>query len=341
MQKIKFNLLTLLVILMGVSCADEPLPFDTFEEYATGAFPRMTSINDSDFFLTDPESSAFDFEVEYYSENNGAEVASHEWTVRHRRGDDVTDAVTIASISSSSFGTNAASGLPSSSFAFSMLGAMDALGMTIDDVMEADDFIFDGFITMNDGRVFGPDNTGGSVQGGAGFDGIFRFIKQLKCVTDLDGTYEAKTVVTNQMAGIGWDDCEGNEWEGMIKIESLCNDELIMSSITIEEVPGEDPRTISLFDMSMGAFYACYGTSSQGSTPNGDVAASAPTLKFQFKDGILSYNGSSQWGEVYALTEVSVDGKNLTIGWTNDYGEGGITTITREDDAEDWPAISK
>ena len=344
MQKIKYNLLTLLVILMGISCADEPLPFDTFDEYSKGAFPRMTSIADSDFFLTDPDVSAFSFDVEYYSENNGAEVASHEWFVRHRRGDDVTANVSIAAISSGSFGTNAASGLPSASFAFSMLDALAKLGMTIDDVAEADDFIFDGFVTMNDGRVFGPDNTGGSVQGGAGFDGIFRFIKQLKCVTDLDGTFDAVSTLTNQMGGYGWDDCgaDGEVWKGQLKIESICNDELIISSIT-EVTVGSDVSIVTLFDMSMGAYNACYGTTTQGGTPNGDAAATAPTIKFKFLDGILSYVGESQWGEIYTLTDVGVsaDGLDLTIGWFNNYGEGAVTVISRGEDNGTWPAVSK
>jgi hypothetical protein len=41
---------------------------------------------------------------------------------------------------------------------------------------------------------------------------------------------------------------------------------------------------------------------------------------------------------VYSFNEVLVDGSNLTLGWTNDYGEGGSTVITRTDGTS-WPAL--
>lgn len=341
MQKLKYSLLTLIVILIGISCNDEPLPFDTFDEFEKDNYPRITNINDNYFFLTNPEISVFNFDVEYYTEEEDVEIVAHEWFVSHSR-DTISTPVSFISLSSEDFGTNSSSGLPAASFEFSMEDAMAKLGLTIDDIRGNDDFIFDGFITLNDGKVLGPDDIEESVLEDDGFEGIFRIVKPVKCLTELDGIYDAKTTLTNQMADISWDECKDSVWVGQIKIESICNDELIFSSITEVKLEDIDSTVVvELFDMSMGSYNACYGTASQGTTPNGAAAATEPTLKFKFLDGKLSYEGKSQWDYIYSLEKVEVNDLDLTLEWVNNYGEGAKTVITRTEEDGDWPPISK
>lgn len=330
MQKLKYSLLSVLMMILAFSCADEPLPFDTYDEYAKGGFSRLLSTDGGTFFFTDPDNSAFTFDVEYYSENNGGDVAGHEWSVRHRNNvsGDISAPAILANITSSTFGTNAKSGLPSASFAFSMNDAMAALGKSIDDLNGGDDLIFDGVIIMNNGSRFGPDNTGGSVNGGAGFDGIFRFIKPLLCPSELQGVYTAVATNTSQGAGIGWDGCAGVTWEGTLEIVALGDGEYTVETIA---ATGD-----TLDDMSFGNFYGCYEADAQGSMPNSDPEML--TLTFVDACNVLSFRGSSQWGEVYTFTEITPDGSNLTLGWTNDYGEGGVTVITRTDGTI-WPTL--
>ncbi len=329
MQKLKYSLLSVLMMVLAFSCADEPLPFDTFDEYGKGGFARLLNTDSGSFFLTDPDNAQFTFDVEYYSENNGGDIASHEWNVRHRNNVDgtISDAAVLTTVASSSFGTNATSGLPSASFSFNLNDALAAMGKTIDDLNGGDDIIFDGVIVMANGSRFGPDNTGGSVQGGAGFDGIFRFIKPLLCPSELAGDYTAVATNTNQGAGIGWDGCEGNTWEGALSIVSVGDGVYTMTTTN---------NDLTLDDMSMGNFYACYGSDAQGSMPNGDAANL--TLTFIDACNVLSFKGSSQWGEVYTFTEVTPNGADLTLAWTNDYGEGGSTVITRMDGSS-WPDL--
>jgi len=129
--------------LLVVSCADEPLPFETFDELEKGAFSRLLSSDAGNFFFTDPGNSSFTFDVEYYGENNGADIASNEWFVYHRNNvtGDVSEPVLLEAVSS--FGTNPESGLPSASFAFTMMDALSAMGKSIDDLNGGDDLIFD------------------------------------------------------------------------------------------------------------------------------------------------------------------------------------------------------
>ncbi len=330
MRTIKNSLVLLLVVLVAFSCKKEPLPFGAqFNELEKGGFSRLLSTDGANFFLTDPDNSAFTFDVEYYSENNGADIVKNEWFVRHRNNVDgtISEPVLMKSVSSSEFGTDPKSGLPSYSFTFTLNDAVAALGKTLDDLNGGDDIIFDGFIELKDGRRFGPDNTGGSVQGGAGFDGIFRWVKPLLCTSELAGTYHALTTVTNQGAGIGWDGCDGATWEGDVEFVLVGDGQYIIKSTD---------NGVTLTDMTMGAYYACYGIDSQGSTPNGE--ADPPTLTIVDACGNLSWRGNSQWGEVYSWSEVTVNGSELKVCWTNDYGEGACTVITRPD-GTDWPPL--
>lgn len=334
MKFIKYSLYSLCISLLAISCADEPLPFETFEDLQKGAFSRLLSTNNGSFFFTDPDNSAFTFNVEYYSENNGGEVAANEWFVRHRNNvtGDVSEPVLLSRLEASQFGTDEKSGLPTGSFAFDLNAALSALGITIDDVNGGDDMIFDGYVVLKDGRRFGPDNTGGAVQGGAGFDGIFRFIKPLLCVSNLEGTYDVVTTVTSQGAGIGWDNCAGNTYEGTVKIVQY-DPEGAPGQYAFYTPTGADGAELN--DASIGAYNMCYGTTEQGTLP-----CNSADICIYVTDACnkLSISGSSQWGEAYTITEVSVDGANLTYAWTNDYGEGASSVITRTDGTS-WPAL--
>ena len=310
---------------MGVfACKDEPLPFDTFDDYAKGAFSRLLSTDGGAYFFTDPDNSSFSFDVEYYDENNGGDIASHEWLVYHRNNvtGDVSAPVMIANVASSSFGKDPNSGLPSASFVFALPDAFAALGITIDDVNGGDDIIFDGYLVMNDGRRFGPDNTDGAIQGGAGFDGVFRFIKPLLCPSDLDGSYDAAATVVSTGAGIGWDGCDGQTWSGSIRFEQ--------EDVGVYRLYSTDPGLAEEFadDASFGAYYPCYGVTAADALPAGDIRLIESCLN-------LSWKGSSQWGEVYSLNKVEPNGTELTIGWSNDYGEAGEVVLTRTD-GTDW-----
>lgn len=315
MKNIKYSIYSLFLVFVAFSCAKEPLPFETFDDMAKGAFSRLLSTDGGTYIFTDPGNSSFSFDLEYYSENNGGEVASNEWFVRHRNNATgvISDAAMIGSASSSSFGKDAKSGLPTSSFTFTMNEALDAMGLTIADVNGGDDFIFDGFVVMNDGRRFGPDNTGGSIQGGGGFDGKFRFIKSLLCPSTLAGVFDYSTVT--------W--CDGTVVEGVTAWKDEGD-----GVYTVYNVDAPDDAEAA--DFAYGAYFPCYGD---------DATLPGGTLQVQDACNIIKPIGQSRWSEVYEFLSVSVAGPVLTIDWNNDYGEGGLTTLTRQD-GTDWPPLT-
>ncbi len=143
-----------------------------------------------------------------------------------------------------------------------------------------------------------------------------------KIIGDITGICDAMTIVTNQGAGIGWDDCEGNTYEGTVEFESV--DGQLYNIYSISNY-GDNFN-----DLSFGAFYACYGSDDQSGMPNAD--ASAPTLYFNVNGmGELSFSGSSQWGEIFSVSDIEMDGAELSFNWTNDYGEGASVQLERQD----------
>ena len=316
-----------LVGLIVVSCDKQPLPWEVFEDMEKGAFARVIENDGTSFFLTDFDNSSTTFTVEFYDENRGGNIASFDWYVRHRNKVDGTDSnpVLLAAKSSSEFTPNAKSGLPSATYTLSLPAAASAMGKTIDDFNGGDDIIFDGIITMNDGRTFGPDNTGAAIAGGAGFDGFFRTVKSLLCASSLEGVYDAAATVNSAGAGIGWDGCAGNAWTGTIELVSVGDGEYEVIATDADHPDGA-------INMSSGAYWVCYGAG--GTLPtDGDSQ-----LVILDACNNLSWKGESRWGETYSFNSVVVNGADLTYDWVNDYGEGGVTTLTRTDGSS-WPDL--
>jgi len=135
------------------------------------------------------------------------------------------------------------------------------------------------------------------------------------CPSELAGSYAAVATATNQSAGIGWDDCAGNMWSGTVEIEQVTDG---VYNVYSNGLNGD----VRFLDLSFGAYYSCYNTTAETSLPAGN-------LMLQDVCGKLSFVGASQWGEVYSFNRVEPKDKELTIGWTNDYGEGATIVLTR------------
>ena len=189
----------------------------------------------------------------------------------------------------------------------SLSDAISGLGVTLDDVKVGDNFNFSFESTTSTGTY----TTGNSLSVDA------------SCPSELAGTYAAVTTVTSQGAGIGWDDCAGNTWEGNVYFESSASG---VYTILTDNPTGDDKWN----DPSMGAYYACYGTADAGSLPGGDLLVNELC-------NTISISGASQWGEIWSFDKVEVNGNELTLTITNDYGEGGITVLTNPNG---WPALT-
>lgn len=328
----KFSLYTLalcLGVLTIFSCKEKDRAFPEFgdDDVQTGAYPRLVEgiFGDLDYeHPNNPDSSSLSFVVEFYDQNQGKDVASYSWSAKY--GDSFGPTV-VKTFTTSDFTTNA-DGLPQLSATITFDEIFNALGMTIADFDLTVDFLLDATVTMNDGRTFSFTNTGTNVVGQPTFQGLFRYtpaVTKKPCNSILAGTFDAETKATNQMAGIGWDGCDGQTWAGTVRFEAEHDPTTFDAGSYIAYSVNDNAEEKE--DASMGIYYTCYTgalTSDGSDLPLGD-------LRITESCGKLGFSGSSQWGEVWIFEKVEVDGATLSIKVTNDYGEGGEAELTRTD----------
>jgi hypothetical protein len=62
--------------------------------------------------------------------------------------------------------------------------------------------------------------------------------------------------------------------------------------------------------------------------------------KARIKDAcnVLSTSGGDQYGLIYTYKIQKIEGKTMTIRWTNDYGDAATVALTRQD-GKNWPAL--
>ncbi|HCV51647.1 MAG: hypothetical protein CMN33_04925 [Saprospirales bacterium] len=240
-----------------------------------------------------------------------ADVQSVNYTVNARGGaiSGVEVRITHPNGSAGSLGT-------STSFpdvkSVSLNDALTATGMAIDDVAVGDMWLVEYLVDGN------PTTTSFSINTVTTFKSA------------LAGLCSGKATVTAQGgAAATWDGNAGMVWEGPVTfVRQQLNPNDDGEYVISTQNGAADP----LDDISFGAYYAGYATDAQGSLPNGD-------LRLRDIDNKLSITGASQWGEVFSIENIVVDGATLSFKWTNDYGEGAEIVLTR-DDGEDWPPLN-
>ena len=309
MKKISIYTFALTFLMLAFSACEKDRTFTEFKDLEYGAYPRLiegiTGPYGNAFNYFDVAGSYIEFTVEFYDENNGKNVTNYSWTVSYDGG----TAVQIASVDASSFGTSP-DGLPSTSFKFTFQEVLTKLGLTIDGVEGGKSFQFLATLTKSDGKVFTRDNTSSILQAQPAYKALFQNKVPIICPSALEGTFAAHTV--------GW--C-GSEWDGTVKWVAT-NEPGVYDIIAVDAAGAEQ------VDFSMGAYWVCYDPTA--TLPGGD-------LRIIDACGKLSYRGASRWGELYTFNSITVDGKSATFDWVNDYGEGGVTTLTRTD--KDWPDL--
>lgn len=326
----KFSLYTfafLVAALTIFSCKEKERAFPEFADIEHGAYARMVSngvAGDLDYENpNNHDSSSLTFTVEFYDENQGNDVVEYSWTAKY--GDNFGP-TTFKTYTKSDFTKNA-DGLPELTATFTFEEIFAALNMTIADFELTTDFQLDATLTMANGKKFTFVNSGTNVVGQPTFNSFFRYtppVTKKPCNSVLAGTYNAKVTVTDQMAGIGWDACGGNTWEGVVRFEAE-HDETTFDPGSYIMYSTDPTLAVELEDASMGAYYGCYTVAADGSNlPLGD-------LRFIESCGKMGFTGGSQWGEVWSFVKVEVDGATLTLGLVNDYGEGGEVELTRTD----------
>lgn len=324
MNKIIYKFSFLLGIVFLIAACEKERTFPEFHEIEHGVYASQVGSfvgpNGKDFNYNDPGNASVTFSVEFYDDTNGACAEEYCWTANHAP---TGRSAQLECQTKSQFGVNPDNGRPTATFTFTLQEALDALGLTINDVNGGEAIDFYATLRTCKGQVFDRTNTNAVTQGQPAFRALFQFKSNLICPSELEGVFDANTTGQAVWAGTP---CNSN-WTGTVIWDHLGN-----GVYDVYAVIGAD----TLHDMSMGAYFACYGQDNEAGYPNG-AGGTAGSLRITDACGKLAYSGLSQWGESYVFNNLVVNGNQLTLDWTNSYGESAVTVLTRTD-GKNWPA---
>lgn len=318
-MNLKININRLFIALLGIvvlSCADPNLaPIVTFDDAGHGAYPRLISdTGEQNVNFFDMANSQYTYSVEFVSEGKGSNVAAYVLSLAYEDVNGVDDVAAFEwkTFDAASFTTSAEGYKAVENTVISATDMISAVGLTEADISQADKFFVTGKLVLNDGREFtGP--TSSATVTGAAFQGLYDMTFPVVCPSDLAGTHTVSTVAWCGETISGGTTTWVAVSNGVYKVEA-------------DYANG---------DYSFGAYDACYGDP----PPTFGAAGFYPQGNLRINDlcNQLYWTGASQWTEIYTFNSVTVNGADLILDWSNSYGEGGVTTLTREGGAN-WPA---
>ncbi|MGA9637945.1 hypothetical protein [Flavobacterium sp.] len=165
-------------------------------------------------------------------------------------------------------------------------------------------------ITLKDGRKLNLLNDDGSSNFSPKIENSNTYknyqIYNVSCPSSLGGTYEYSTTNAGEQGG-------------------YFTDEIRTGNVTFED-QGGGIYTIS--DITFGGWALLYGPSE----------GEAKGVKLVDICNTLSLTGTDKWGDIFLLTNLTINGNKMSFHWENDYGEYGDTTLKRTDGTS-WPSL--
>lgn len=189
----------------------------------------------------------------------------------------------------------------------------DFFGVTDEDYTGGDRFVVRLEMHLTDGRVFTNTNTNSTVQGSAFYRARFSYNANLVCPSELNVPF---TWVASDFFFQGTP-------LGDLGFPSG-SDALVSDTGTTYTYQS------GLFDF--GYYCLVY----YGADPGCGQGASG-SLRLTDICGALSYTGADQFGDPWVISNVSVNGDELTFTWESAYGERSTVTLTRTD-GMNWPS---
>lgn len=300
------NKITLIALVLLFGCADEDLkPILSFEDSGKGAYVKLVEESDKLINVFDEStinSSSYTYSVEFVDINGGNKITEYRVDLVYQpvSGSEQT-ASSFKSFSQSDF-SDSPNGLRSlSGITITAPEMLQALGLQPSDLAPGDNFLFEGFVILDDGQTFGFDNSSAPVRGAA-FGGHFNFTLPAACPSDLTGTFEFETTDI-------W--CDGSTATGTVDIEA------------------RGGGVYEFSDWAFGAYGPCYG----GGTAGGEILFTDVCTE-------VSFTGfTDSFGDTWTFTS-SIEGNEWTIQWTNTYGEAA-TSVVKYTGGADWPITLK
>lgn len=296
MNRNKIVLALAMLIFFTFSCKDEDLaPIVTFDSATKGAYPRLVQESPSKLInLFDISGSSYTFTVEMIDVQQGTLVAEYVLDMSYEDNDpsngDKSTTVEFTKFSQSDLTTNAEGYRQAPEVTITGTAALQAAGLSEDDVSAGDNFRFNARVVLEDGAIYNAANSSSSVKG-ASFRGHFSFLMPAACPSSLEGTYEYSTTEA-------W--CDGTGTTGTVELVNAGAGRYYFN------------------DWSFGAYSVCYSATSVANSTS--ITFDDVCLEVFFTGFIDSF------GDTWTF-ESDIDGNNWNISWVNTYGESAKSTV--------------
>ena len=195
MHKFKLSIIFGAVLLLVSSCAEESLsPVLTFDKAGKGAYVRLIEETERGINLFDIPGSEYKYSVEFVDVDQGKQVSEYRLDLIYTDadksdGDNSTGPVNFRTYTASDFETLQSGFIGMTDITVPATELISAAGLTPDQVNPGDRFRIESYVTLEDGSVFGYDNSTAAVNGSA-FQGHFRYDLDAACQSSLEGSYE-------------------------------------------------------------------------------------------------------------------------------------------------------
>jgi len=179
---------------------------------------------------------------------------------------------------------------------------------TTSDIQIGDKLTITAELTLKDGRTLKLLNDDGSNNFSSKINNTNSYknsqVYNVSCASSLGGTYEFSTTNIGEAGGYFTSDT-------------------FTGTVTFED-QGGGIYTIS--DASFGGYDELYG----------DIAKN---VELQDICNQISFKGTNQYGDSFAMTNLIVNGDKISFHWETSYGEFGDTTLKRTDSSS-WPPLN-
>lgn len=179
-----------------------------------------------------------------------------------------------------------------------------------DDFGLGDQLLVSADVTLENGDMYSLISPEGNANYGADISNstVFSVIQvyNVSCPSDLAGTYDFTTTNVGEPGGF--------------LVEGP-----LTGSVTLTDAGG---GIYDISDGSYGGWEGLYGP--------GNIASGVTLIDIC---GQLSFGGADDFGDTYTISDVAVNGSDLSFHWENTYGEFGDTVLTRTDGTE-WPPLT-
>ncbi|WP_420320202.1 hypothetical protein [Flagellimonas sp.] len=311
MKNLRLYIALALVALVASCSEDDKVTVGVQETVARGAVLRTISTESSSFNIFDA-SAFWGVTIEEQDHEDGALLSSIDVFVNFvdntpSNGTTATTETMIKTVSASEF-TSGPNGLPRASISVTFAESTAALGLSDTDYDGGDQIAIRLLLKLTDGRTFTDVDATGNVSGGSFFSSPYTYRASLVCPSDLAGAHPY--VSSNLQAANGYP-CPVGDVAGTVTFTDQGGGTYLVSDLGFGQYPS-----------------SCWN----------DGPATSAGATFVDACNLITSGGLDQYGLTYIWVINDVTGPELSMSWSNDYGDSGDVIITREGGA-DWPPL--